>query len=1148
ALTLSRTDLVLPAPGMDVVLGRDYSSAGIRWGLFGWGWELAGLQRLRPNPDGTVDLCTSWGDRFVFGNSTGHPGANTSTLTSWGHPGELKKKADGSWYLLRPDGGYTEFSADGYPTAIRDRHRQSTTTGSELRFHWHADGTLAQIEQVNGTFSQVERPRTLTFAYKDEVPGVVSSVEDSVRRVYHYEYDSFGRLKEARIEGIQVAHDGASGNVLEQYGRLPGNPAAATVATLEGGSLLDEVRESKAESQLRTILDPTYDTSEMLHPVTRLSRGQLETGQLAYAIDAEGDSGATVSDDAGVTETVLWDEIGRPEEITRGGTQTTRIIYVTDSLDPLEKTITLPTGGRIENTWDFEKVDRGTRRAAFNLRETTRYPDPDGTIGTYRTLSTPPFLTTTYTYDTLSNQPVLITLPEGADGDVREWEIKRQLGEPWEIYDPLEHKTTIGIDGLGRRATVTDAAGNTTIYRYDDPTGSGFCNPQGSGELCQIEGPGGTLSDELTNIIYDDFGNPKRIERPAGNPYGRRPMEHAVRNALGWVLESWVDGSQSADTAAPLRSFHAAYTYDHGGRLERVVKQTGNGVVTVVHETFDSGLPHLRTVAGGGGDQQMTIDYRYHTGGHLASVVEQTSDRATYYEPPDSLGRPTARRVTAAGQNLVTTWVYDRPDDLPTRIELPGDDVVTLQYDPFGRANWQQDALLRQTISDVDGGGRVLSTEIRRGGDVVHRESASYNAADQPEETTVERFRSDAGSRLEVTAYAYDDPADPRGLLYQVTDAEGRVTTFGYDASGRRSVQQLYDETTVSTLYWGSGQPATVTENPRDGSQIYQTYHEYDTVGLPSLSLSPSGELETRYGYDGAGRMEWLFAPGGQTTHWTRSPLGMVTRRDQTGRPGVTTTLNLAARELVHQDTAAGAVAVARFDEAGRVVYQLDAAGVARELQWRPDGTLDHVSVLGDSGYTQVTYGHDAGNRLRSITVAAAPEIPDTAGWPLAVEFDYDALDNLTLASDDRGVAVSRVVWSTGEAVSETLTVDGREFTTSADYDRTFLPETITYPDASTVGLVRADRLGRLSALTVDGEPVWSQLYSGLRRGAGSTGALDTSRTYDFDARPVTASAAVGGSQRFLLERGYNDAGRFETQRTQAGTEALATLSHDAGL
>ncbi len=89
-----RTDLVLPAPGMDVVLGRQYSSAGIRYGLFGWGWELAGLDRLRANPDGTVELHTSGGDRFVFGNSGGHPGANAKTLTAWGASGRAETPVD----------------------------------------------------------------------------------------------------------------------------------------------------------------------------------------------------------------------------------------------------------------------------------------------------------------------------------------------------------------------------------------------------------------------------------------------------------------------------------------------------------------------------------------------------------------------------------------------------------------------------------------------------------------------------------------------------------------------------------------------------------------------------------------------------------------------------------------------------------------------------------------------------------------------------------------------------------------------------------------------------------------------------------------------------------------------------------------------
>ncbi len=136
---------------------------------------------------------------------------------------------------MYPDGGYTEFSADGPPTAMRDRHRLSDATGSELRFIWYGDGTLAQIAQVNGTFSQVQNPRTLTFSYKeDSVHGVISSVEDSTGRIYDYDYDAFGRLEEARIEEIQLSprkRMGQRGRALHQPTGKPRNatPRASRV-------------------------------------------------------------------------------------------------------------------------------------------------------------------------------------------------------------------------------------------------------------------------------------------------------------------------------------------------------------------------------------------------------------------------------------------------------------------------------------------------------------------------------------------------------------------------------------------------------------------------------------------------------------------------------------------------------------------------------------------------------------------------------------------------------------------------------------------------------------------------------------------------------------------------------------------------------
>jgi RHS repeat-associated protein len=177
--------------------------------------------------------------------------------------------------------------------------------------------------------------------------------------------------------------------------------------------------------------------------------------------------------------------------------------------------------------------------------------------------------------------------------------------------------------------------------------------------------------------------------------------------------------------------------------------------------------------------------------------------------------------------------------------------------------------------------------------------------------------------------------------------------------------------------------------------------------------------------------------------------------------------------------------------------------------------------------------------------VTASPGVEGVEGWPLETQYGYDALDNLTHAWDDRGVDVERMVWSTGEVESETLTVGGSSFVTSAGYDDTFLPESLGYPDGTSVTFGRSDPAGRLSSLSVGGVEVWSQLYAGLRRGEGATGALATSRSYDTEGRPAVVSAALQDSERFRLERGYNDASRFKTQTVRAGVSATTSLGHD---
>ncbi len=391
ALTLGRTDLVLPAPGMDVVLGREYSSAGIRYGLFGWGWELAGLDRLRPNPDGTVDLYASSGDRFVFGRrSNEHPApdatssaSDANTLTAWAYPGELKRKADGTWFLLTPDGGYTEFATDGYPTVVRDRYREDKGSGSELRLLWHADGTLAQLAQVNGKVTTEINPRTMIFRYGAEdtelgdgqsPPGLATSAEDSTGRTYLYAYDAFGRMVKAGIKNVALDSDETPGTIVESY-----LPALATVGSpapgvLEEADQLDLVRD--AEETL--LLDADWVDGR----VTRVTRG--ENGENGPAIVT------SIVDDSPtewkITEGVAPAGVSTVTKISLGkeGEGWTSTVTVGLGEDATTSTTILDRDGRVRDVVEPGGVTTttdywpGTRRYTFLPKTVTTTP---GTVG-----------------------------------------------------------------------------------------------------------------------------------------------------------------------------------------------------------------------------------------------------------------------------------------------------------------------------------------------------------------------------------------------------------------------------------------------------------------------------------------------------------------------------------------------------------------------------------------------------------------------------------------------------------------------------------------------------------------------------------------------------------------------------------------------
>jgi len=1130
SLTLDRTDLVLPAPGLDVILARSYTSGGIQWGDFGWGWSLAGLDRLRPNPDGTVDLSTSSGDRFVFGNSAGHPAANASTLTAWAIPAELKRTSDG-WLLKTPDASYTLFDEAGYPTVLRDRHRLSADSGSELRFHWHPDGTLAQISQVNGAHSTDAHPRSLLFTRDSR--GLVTKVEDSTRaagatsgRVFEYTYDSYGRLRTAKIDGVVLAADslgGATGTVTESYEPTVEVVSPADPDHLARGSHVLSVTDAESRQTLSATYEPTSGLEGRVNSVS--------IGELPCTVTYPQTDHARVTDADGTFAHFTLDGKGRVLTHELGGvgatSQTASFSYLDGSNDPLVDVATLPTGGQVRHTWQCEAAGpQASRLSHFNLMERARTRDqlsPEPWV----TVSTPSELSWAWEYDQLSNQPTSITLPS-PPGTSRAWQIVRLRGEPIKVTDPEGRVVDFEIDRLGRRTKRLDPAPvfgpYVTTYEYDDGL-------TGCGELMKTAGPGETLTPDLVELEYDGYGNPKEVRRPASDDSGRDVEDISLRNQLGWTLFQATGGYMR-------RSF----AYDRAGRLTTESLDTEEGAATVTHQTTAAGLPAVDTIDGGPTELVRT-DYSYTPAGRPDLVIEYPTDRKVDFGH-DGLGRLLTRAThtttAQAGIWLTTTYTYGRPDDLPTFVDLPGDDSLSLNYDPFGRSNYGQDAMGRTTISDLDAAGRVRERTVSHSGSTSLREVFDYNDADQLRYHTVYRTVPGGSEIPARTEYVYSTYDDPRGLLTELVDAELRSTTFTYDPGGREASRSFSDRTEISTTYWGSGLPAEVTERPGDGSSPFATYTEYNALGKVTLSRSPGGQV-THTGYGREGRVVFRTGPEGSFATWTTSPLGTRVTTDEAGRSAVETTLNLATRVVSEVEIATGTSFHSSYDEAGRVIDQHLPGDISRHHVWNDDGTLLTVQLNGGIG---VGHSYDAGNRLRGISVTGAPD--PAPGWPLHLEFEYDALDNLTYASDDQGIVLSRRVWNTGELADETLTIDGAHtFFTQAAYDWTGLMEALTYPDGTVITMDRHDPLGRLTGLNVAGAPAWTTDYSGLRMGGGTAGALAIARTYSPEGLPAEVSAQVDGSQRFNLSRQYNGRNRFEQQTLGAGLGVTTHLGHD---
>ncbi|MGV9979924.1 LamG-like jellyroll fold domain-containing protein [Micromonospora wenchangensis] len=453
-----------------------------------------------------------------------------------------------------------------------------------------------------------------------------------------------------------------------------------------------------------------------------------------------------------------------------------------------------------------------------------------------------------------------------------------------------------------------------------------------------------------------------------------------------------------------------AYSYDEDGYQSKVTNEDGDSV-------------------------EMTYDDK----GHLASRKScRTLDQCqtSYYTYPTSITNPFDPRADLAIESR------------DGRSSGPTDNTyrTSFTYHPNGQ-------LMAQTNPD----GSVVRHTYTDGLEF------GYGGGFQP----AGLLKASTDGRGKITMNAYYSNGD----LAQVTEPSGLVTTYTYDALGRRLTEKIVSDSypagvITSYTYDSQSRVATITapattdvisgvrhqarvtnDYDPDGNVVKVTTSdvlggdpdrvsttEYDEYNRPVLVVDAEGK-ETSYGYDRFGNRTSMVDANGNRYDWAYTAQNKVAevrlrdwRSDPEGAPGTGTGDYLVLHRYI-------------YDFAGRLASDTDAMGRRLEYQYyrddllqkvtlkdfhNPDGskrdyvveenTYDgagHLTRKAEANGTQVTqHAYDRAGKLTSTVV-------DPGGLARTNTFAYDGNGNTTRTT--RTGKTSNLPWFVLLGVTETV-------------------------------------------------------------------------------------------------------------------------------
>ena len=509
-------------------------------------------------------------------------------------------------------------------------------------------------------------------------------------------------------------------------------------------------------------------------------------------------------------------------------------------------------------------------------------------------------------------------------------------GDPVAITDALGHTSTIQYqvklnykdaagehtDYYSRPIRITDALGRVTKLDYDS-----------YGNLAKAVDAGGNT----TSMDYDKAGHMLALRDAAGATYRYDYTMGLAKTTdpLGRVTRYKRDADLRVTALTDPLGRNTSFTYDLGGNVTEV----RNPADLVTRFAYgDGGCPSC------GGSQ-------------LSALTDPKGNTWTFGY--DQYGRLT-QTANPLGQRKA--YGYDKMSRV-TEVKDPAGNVTVYSYDALGR-------LTGKTIRTADG----------RRGDVKYTYDAVGNLLAVTDDESAVEFAYDALNRAVETRQSF------AGKTYTIG--------YGYDAVGNRTFMQT-PWGKYSYTYDALNRAESIT-NP----QGIVVSFRYDAAGRRTeksvFSAARAPLASTRYSYDAAGQLLSIVNKAGDRTvafaNYTYDALGnRVSMEDQHGTH--TYAYDAANRLIVARD-----LPLVPFRGEG---FAYDKAGNRRHDTLAKDYKYDAANRLQEN--TLYTYTHDLNGNLTSrtekastatITYAYNPEnqLSSVITPEAKVEYKYDPL------------------------------------------------------------------------------------------------------------------------------------------------------------